>query len=142
MVKKMKNKDIYNRALALLGETAIDGVMTGNASNGVPAELLHVRLPRQGAVSHRARLSASCSPLEAVLGDSDAPAVRKTPAALDDDLQVDSRFADAIAFRLAGLLVLNESREKADSLFDGYKTQIDAVRAALTSHDKITEADR
>ena len=35
MVKKMKNKDIYNRALALLGETAIDGIMTGNASNGV-----------------------------------------------------------------------------------------------------------
>ena len=86
-----------------------------------------------------ALIVSELSPLEAVLGDSDAPAVRKTPAALDDDLQVDSRFADAIAFRLAGLLVLNESREKADSLFDGYKTQIDAVRAALTSHDKITE---
>ena len=137
MVKKMKNKDIYNRALALLGETAIDGVMTGNASNGVSANSFTsdylVRAPYLIAL-----IVSELSPLEAVLGDSDAPA-RKTPAALDDDLQVDSRFADAIAFRLAGLLVLNESREKADSLFDGYKTQIDAVRAALTSHDKITE---
>lgn len=138
MVKKMKNKDIYNRALALLGETAIDGVMTGNASNGVSANSCTsdylVRAPYLIAL-----IVSELSPLEAVLGDSDAPAVRKTPAALDDDLQVDSRFADAIAFRFAGLLVLNESREKADSLFDGYKTQIDAVRAALTSHDKITE---
>ena len=137
----MKNKEIYNRALALLGETAIDGVMTGNAPNGVSANSYTsdylVRAPYLIAL-----IVSELSPLEAFLDNSDAPAVKTTPAALDDDLQVDSRFADAIAFRLAGLLVLNESREKADSLFDGYKTQIDAVRAALTSHEKITEVYR
>ena len=136
MVIKMKNKDIYNRALALLGETAIDGIMTGNASNGVSANSCTsdylVRAP------YLIALIVSELSLEAVLGDSDAPAVRNA-VVLDDDLQVDSRFADQLPFRLAGLLVLNESRERRTRSSDGYKTQIDAVRAALTSHDKITE---